>query len=449
MKILIADSQDQTLHDLEILLIKTIGLSVIYEVKTSEIIRHIQSNKEIALIISRDVFGKENLYETITSEMEKLKISIPIIWRSVLPLKTTDIKFIEDSLEKNISQISNFLSEKITSKQKKESNFIAVKAEQFLSIESSQSSCDVYIKIENKDTGPKYLKRLHANNTFSKEEVQKYIIGGLKEFYVPADQYQEYVNMISVEIIRSLKNKKNENLDVFMLKSFAYDTALERLKLFGIVDDLTIHLAQETIKKITKSIEKNETLTNYMKHLKSSSSSFAFFHSFLIALLAERLAKAFDWYSAQARDKLVYLAYFHDISLSSSKLSIISSETDIEMYSLTDAERDSVMNHATRSAELLSNFKEIPFGLAQLVTEHHGSKKGFGFPENLNTSISPLAIMFMVLEDFSTAFIKYNIETAEDIQLIFEGLKNKYNHPTYTETLVSLKSIFPEISAKT
>ena len=424
---------------------RSIGCTLIYKSNANDAQIELRSGENFALVIAKDIIKDERVFDIINNEIISLNLKIPIIARKTTPEFTTQYILNEESIDENISQITNLIKEKINEKFKNNSDFIPVDSEQFLNFENSQLACDVYIKIITKKTGDKFLKRLHASDHFTKKEIKNYIDSGLKEFYIPVEQYLSYINMISLEITKSLKNSKNDHLDIFKLNSFAYETALGRLKVFGVVDDITIHLANETIKKITKSIEKNLILTSYLKHLKSNTSSFAFFHCFLIAILSEKLSKQYDWYSLQARDKLIYLSYFHDLSLTNSKLSAIHSDVDIELSSLSEEDKKLVLNHASESAKLIESFKEIPFGLAQLVNEHHGSKKGYGFPEHISTSVSPMAIMFIVIEDFANLFIKEKAETTDDIEKIFNSLKIKYSNPVYTETLLSLQSIFSKL----
>ena len=424
---------------------RSIGCVFIYKSNAIDAQIELRSGENFAMVIAKDIIKEEKIFDVINHEITALNLKIPIVGRKTTPEFTTTYIIDENSLDGNVSLLTNLIKEKINEKFKNKSDFIPVDAEQFLNFENSQLACDVYIKITTKKAGDRFLKRLHARDHFTKKEIKKYIDTGLKEFYIPIEQYLSYINMISLEITKSLKNSKNDHLDIFKLNSFAYETALGRLKIFGVVDDITIHLANETIKKITKSIEKNQILTSYLKHLKSNTSSFAFFHCFLIAILSEKLSKQYDWYSLQARDKLIYLSYFHDLSLTNSKLSAIHSDVEIELGALSDEDKNLVLNHASESAKLIENFKEIPFGLAQLVNEHHGSKKGIGFPEHISTSVSPMAIMFIVIEDFANLFIKEKAETTDDIEIIFNSLKNKYSNPVYSETLLSLQNIFSKL----
>ena len=348
----------------------------------------------------------------------------------------------ESSLEASTTMMSKLIRQAHSKMNKDKVKFIPVRAEKFLNIDEAELICDVYIQIKKINQPDQYVKRLHAHYHFSKEEIKKYMSSGLVYFYIPDVNYIDFINMISREIIKSLKNLNYQTLDRFVLNSVAFDTAMERLKNFPQIDEVTIEIVDESLKSMMKSIEKVDSLSQFIKKLKDSGFSFSFLHSYFVALLSEKLAKFFEWNTPQTRDKLVYLSFFHDFSLMNTEWSEINSASELETSDLSDKEKDLVLNHANVSADMLSHFREIPFGLSQLVKEHHGSKSGIGFPDSLSISISPMAMMFVVMEDFATLFIKNNISSAEDLEYVFNQLEGKYTKLSYAQTLDALKGIF-------
>ncbi len=441
MNVILIDVPDQFLLDLQVVLIRAIGCNIIQKRNSESGINEIRSQKDILLIITREKMGTDEAYQAIKNEIQNSGLDIPIICRT--PSTNSQIEHIldESSLDSCISKIMIIIKKRLVELNKKNIIYFPVQAEKFLSIESSKLVCDVYIKIKKNGLPDQYIKRLHAGDQLSREEVEKYIKSGLKEFYITENQYTTFINMISIELIKALKNPSFEYLDRFLLNSYAYETTIERLKIFSSIDDITIHLVNESIKATIKAVEKNDALTNYLKHLKASTASFAFFHCYLIALLSEKLAKFFEWNSPQARDKLIYLAFFHDISLDETALCEINTKEEFDTCELPTNKKDLIINHALASSELLSGFKDVPFGLSQLVKEHHGSKSGVGFPDSLSINISPIAMMFIVLEDFSSKLIKANNDSNFDIDKIFFALEPRYTKLAYLQTLTSLKSI--------
>ena len=104
-------------------------------------------------------------------------------------------------------------------------------------------------------------------------------------------------------------------------------------------------------------------------------------------------------------------------------------------------EKTIVFNHAMNSAKMVEKFPNVPAGVTTVIKEHHGTKNGVGFADGLNTTISPLSQMFIVVEDFVDSFLKSPNPTGSQIAEIFEKLEARYNKLTYQQTLKALMSM--------
>lgn len=77
-----------------------------------------------------------------------------------------------------------------------------------------------------------------------------------------------------------------------------------------------------------------------------------------------------------------------------------------------------------------------------ILSEHHGSKSGIGFPKTLSIAIAPLSMMFIVVEDFVDSFLKIkDLPTRNDFEAIFNRLEKKYTKVTYAQTLSALRKM--------
>lgn len=444
MQVIVVDSPDQLILDLQVVLVKSLGAQFHFFQDVEQALNHIEKAQEIILVICRYEMKKINVFQKVSNHLivtHGLSV-VPILVRSQTPLKNPEIVLLdESSLEDATTQVLNYTADVVSAVNKKKHSYIPVTAEKFLALDVENLVCDVFIRIQKKDMPDQYVKRLHASDKFSVQEVERYMNLGLKEFFIPEFQYSKFLNMISIEIIRSLKNQRFESLDKTQLVSFGFETVLDRLKLFNIVDDITIHLVNENIKTISKNIEKAEALFAFFQTISFQKTSYAFSHCYLIALLSEKLAKNFEWNTPQARDKLIYLAFFHDISLKNLDWHKIESNEELEKSNLKRFEKELILSHATDSAELLDKFKDIPFGLSQLVKEHHGTKSGVGFTKELSLNISPMAMMFVVLEEFASRFIKGRIETMEEMEMLINEMSIKFSKSAYQQTVTALKSV--------
>ena len=99
-------------------------------------------------------------------------------------------------------------------------------------------------------------------------------------------------------------------------------------------------------------------------------------------------------------------AFFHstiaDIEtlIEEEKLLKIMDLDSLRKANLTPRERDAVLNHANKAALLAQTYPRLPQGVDIIIKQHHGVSNGVGFPEALTAGISPMAIFFVVVEDF-------------------------------------------------
>jgi len=123
-----------------------------------------------------------------------------------------------------------------------------------------------------------------------------------------------------------------------------------------------------------------------INHLSKKEINEDFAQSYFVAIIMQQFATHQEWQSETSKEVMLYLSLFHDISLFDQGLAKINTKTKLEALELHD--RIKVENHAFESADLVSKFNNIPFGLTQIIREHHGEKEGVGIPETLSINVS-------------------------------------------------------------
>jgi hypothetical protein len=148
-----------------------------------------------------------------------------------------------------------------------------------------------------------------------------------------------------------------------------------------------------------------------------------------------------EWGSKDQQVKISFVAFFHDIALQDEKLLLLHSDKDIETAQLTDSEQKKVKEHAVRAAHFLAKYySSLPLGVDIIVKQHHGSRNGIGF--NLSQNISPLAIVFIVAEEWALWAIKYENDVEMlDRKRVITYLRHKYNLPAFKKALSSLDKL--------
>jgi len=318
------------------------------------------------------------------------------------------------------------------------SPYVPVGIHYFLNLAQINIGCDVYIRVKKSDNNFQYVKRLHAGDHFSDIDIAKYKESGLEEFYIPRVQLSAFVNFVTTKLISQLGANTLQSEERFVLTSDSYKVTIDRIHSLGI-DDHTVELVEESINSMKSSLQEKDGLSNFLKILQSNQLSYAYAHSYMCCLILHKIVASFAWNSPQVRDTLTHVAYFHDISLKNSDLMEINFTKDFEQKNISEADKKNVLNHALQSSILLNRFPKISETIVTIVKEHHGSKTGVGFPDDLSISLSAISMMFIVVEHFVSEFIKIPGKASnEDFKKIFSILEKRYTKATYLQTLTAL-----------
>ena len=88
----------------------------------------------------------------------------------------------------------------------------------------------------------------------------------------------------------------------------------------------------------------------------------------------------------------------------------------------------------------MQGIPKLPQGVDIIVKQHHGQSNGIGFPDKLSSSISPLAIFFIVIEHFVTLLLEYKEKI--NFEVIFDELYNTHTLPSYRKIIDVLRLKF-------
>jgi HD-GYP domain-containing protein (c-di-GMP phosphodiesterase class II) len=440
LKVVLNSKNDQFSFDLKLDLVKNFGCEVLWASNLEELLTFANTHSDIVLFVHNEIANSTLKYEEINKFFINNSLTIPIavitnnIYASYPNILKTDEKFKKE----NLNILSPFFVDNKTLNQK-ESNiqYIPIKIENFLHMQLSHIGCDVYIRL-NKKGVDHYVKRLHSNEYFSKEELEKYVNSGLKEFYVTANEHTKFIETLSIELTKSLMSSKKSELDRFNLHSCAYETAILKIK-SSEVDLLAMTLVEEAIKSIFNTIEKDDSneFKNFFEEFNSLNHSYSFCHFYFICLLAKKISTYMDWNSDQSRFTFIYLAFFHDISLTNLELA----KTHNTLQDLSASDLEIYLQHANQSALIVEQFKKAPIGISQIVREHHGSKDGLSIESEPSYAISHMAMMFIVLEDYTKSLLELVPRTPENSKKILEIMKVTYMHNNYKTTLEVLTKV--------
>ncbi|MDO9182954.1 MAG: hypothetical protein Q7U04_11130 [Bacteriovorax sp.] len=307
----------------------------------------------------------------------------------------------------------------------------------------TSSPCAIYIKLVKK-TGDEFVKRLKNNENFNKIDLKTYEELGLQDFYILREEYEDFMNGLFLQTIDNLKLPRNleENMEV-VGDSFVLGTNLMRS--LGINANC-ICMVDQTLLMMKNQIQKTDKLGALLRKLLDDKMSYSYRRSYLIAALSNTLFPKMGWGSGDQQsillEKICMVAYFHDIYLEDEKLLKISSLAEQKFALLSPKENDLVNNHANRAAVLIQSYPKLPQGIDMIIKQHHGVSNGVGFPEVLTAGISPLAIFFIVLEDFATNILAISGPPENLVNSMREALKplkEKYQLPSYRKIVTEIE----------
>jgi HD-GYP domain-containing protein (c-di-GMP phosphodiesterase class II) len=421
---------------------KSIGSDVIEKSSASDAISLLEILPNIDLIICRDHIGQENTGLNLANFFENEKHTIPLLIIGKNASKYKHLVSISpgQNWKSIITSAGQILGVNVVFDDNKMANeYVPVSLNYFLNITSTSLGCDVYIRVKKGDEY-QYIKRLHSTDQFTREDIEKYKTGGLKEFFIPKEHFSQFVNFVTSQLTLKLEDKKVTTVDRLKLTSEAYELTLERIQSVGI-DDYTVEIVEESIKSMQTSLSENNALAVFLQSLKDNQLSYGYSHAYLCSLLLHKVVVNFDWATAQVKEKLTFVSYFHDISLKDNLMKY-RTELEVETSDLSNEDKNAVLFHAANSAAIVDKFPNIPTGISSIIKEHHGSKNGMGFPETLSIAISPIGMMFIVVEHFVDEFLKIEGPPKnQEMEKIFITLRAKYNKVTYEQTVVALESM--------
>lgn len=422
-----------TLH-----LLKDADIKVYEKSKLDDAIDLIQIIDEIELIIIRDDKKNETSEKIATYLLNNYRpIKLFVIGKANVKydmLKNFDPEISPESIAIEVK--NEFATKEESSLIKRE--YISVPVDYFLNFKDNPQRTDIYLRIKKEDEF-QYVKRVHIGEVLEREAVLKYAQLGLKEFFIKSSEFQNFIFSAS-DLVKSTINSDSLGLsDRMNANQTSYKLSQAMILDLGI-DEHTIELVKSSITSMDKTI-KDGALRIFLEKLKSNEDSFAYAHVYLISYLLFKVVDTFDWNSASVKEKLSYIAFFHDISLVTDEHLLVATATDLEQDSLGSKERNLISNHAIESARIVDQFPAVPMGVSSIIREHHGSKTGYGFPSDLSHSIAPLSMIFLVVEEFACTLLKAKNFEKQYITDVLSSMKTKYTKGTYLQALNALVKI--------
>lgn len=389
----------------------------------------------INLIICKAKIGTEKTAEAIFQFLLDKALDIPLLVIGDSPLASKGITHIFSAL--SIKEIVRYAASELGITAQDMANlsvpdYFEIPIQNFYFIQ--QPICDVY----NNNDDNVYKLYLSAHQEINQNEIKKMDQAGTRNLFVKKNDRLKFVTNIGQEIASKLvldELNEDEQMSAVEMSQKLLQAKLTRM---GITDQ-TVALAQKNLIAMAKTAKKIPGLKELLARLAKNKMGYLFKHSQILMYVSTHLMNQLDWVNDEQRKKLQFIAFFHDIALENSEQAMIHTTEELRKSNLSDSEKEIVKKHAQVAADLANKYPNAPVGVGPIIKQHHGMTNGLGFSEHYSQNISPMAIVFILSEDYVDGILRAGPEFSA-----FEHIRNmrkKYSTQRFKKIIDALESL--------
>lgn len=253
--------------------------------------------------------------------------------------------------------------------QDEDTNYTSVKINDFVSGKCIQFN--VYVKI-----GPKkYVKILHAGDSFSKERIDKYKNEKKVEYlYFHNDDRKKFMRMVNYVAEQSIDNSKvSTAVKVKLVKNVAEKFAQEAFT-NGIASQV-VEQGKQLMDNVYNMMQSNNDLHVLLRNYEDFDPG-AYNHSFLVCLFSCMVVKQFEWQSKIVNETVGMAALLHDIGKTKLPLEIM----HLRPHEMSPEQLVQYKEHPLLGVDILRQNPHVPSSVRQIIYQHHEIMDGSGFP---------------------------------------------------------------------
>ena len=302
-------------------------------------------------------------------------------------------------------------------------NFSKIKIDEFYS--SQAVLYDIYIKLKEN----KYLKILHAGDTFSKDRIDKYKnekkIDTLYFHNNYRRKFVQYNNFLAKKLISNKAvptyNKVNQLKNVS--EKFIGEAFTSGMK------PQVIDQGREVCENVYQLIETQDDLFAVLKSFQNFDPT-AYAHSFLVVLYSTSIIKQFEWQSKTTIETTAMACMFHDIG----KILLPKEFSNMAVKDMTPEQLEIYKTHPEMGLKVVESSRAINNSVKQIILQHHEAYDGTGFPfGRKGNKILTLANIICLVDDFVHIMIDDKLQPTEALRKI---LTNKVGVKRYNSILI-------------
>ncbi|MDD0852897.1 hypothetical protein HBN50_07310 [Halobacteriovorax sp. GB3] len=423
---------NQTMLDLITLNLKSYaGADVIPRENSADAIDLLNLLPTVDLIIAKSNIDSDNVAHAITDYIIDNRLEIPLVflgevapnypgleeiakviddskdWESVIKIACSALGVKEETLEKKMTP-----------------DYIPVPVKYFLGLDTS--FCDVFIRIKKAPGEYQFIKRIHEEDSYSKDIVNKYIEQGLKNFYISKEHEDSFVNYVSNQLVSKLNDKSLTTDQKIKIMSDSFHVALNEIYKMGF-NSATVQLTESIVNSMVDTFKENPEMSPLLFKVINSKTGYLYRHAHMCSIVASEILVNLGLDKRELHETLAYASFFKDISLTEHpELAKISSYEELEKAEMTSDLWDLVFNHAQDGALIIRKHPEAPLDVDTIIKNHHGTSNGKGFAVNNKGEFPKLSLIFIVAVEFTNELLSFK-DSGRKPRPIVDILKEKYD----------------------
>jgi hypothetical protein len=297
---------------------------------------------------------------------------------------------------------------------------------------------DLFVKIGQH----KFIKRFHKDELIESADVRN-LEQKIDFLWLKKSDKDLYAKSIYEKLKVKMNDAESRQLDdkeKFELQSLNLEYIHGFSRYLGVTEEV-IDLSNCYVQRNIKEIGENKHLLEYLKRLSALPHSLRFKITQLTIAISSNICDFSQMPGLEENiRKLSFAALFHDIFVDDDKDLLIRTEAQLKSKGFELNKINQIKFHGKRASELLMKHTSAPYDSLKIVTEHHGSRLGVGFPETIEQRLSPLSLIFMISEEFAISLLLAQ-EPEKAIPKSIETISKKYTNTTSAKYVKALKEL--------
>jgi hypothetical protein len=438
--ILLVDNHEKTRHLYSVNLEVYTGASVVQVDSIEDAISYLEINNP-QIVITRSKIEQRNAGEKLHGVLKMKENTIPLIVVGESNLSIYEATTFKEPIElkallRICAQTLGVTAGDMAGSDVQEYYPIPL----YLLMSGIQLVCPIY-KLNIKGEYKPFLKTDHH---IHQEVLVMLKTDGIETIYINAIDRLKFVSSLTVQMTELLRND-NITIEEKLHSVERGHKIVRSMAKNMMIDSETVELAEASIDTMTSIVSQIKSLKSLLEMTLKNKMGFVYRHCLLTSFIGSHIIKNMEWGTRDQQIKICFVSFFHDISLQDESLIKIHTQNELEDANLSKKDKEMVDHHAIHSAEFLSKyFNSLPIGIDIIVKQHHGSRNGIGL-SNLSQNISPLAIIFIIAEEWALFAIKNEDADKEDKkverQKVIAYLRKKYNLPAFKKVITVLNKL--------